>query len=36
MTAEGWITIAWAALLLGGTAVVAARRREHAGHRRQR
>jgi hypothetical protein len=35
MDADGWITLAWAALLLGGTAVAAARHREHAGHRRQ-
>jgi hypothetical protein len=34
MTADGWLTLAWAVLLLSGTAVAAARR-EHAGHRRQ-
>jgi hypothetical protein len=35
VTVDGWITLAWAVLLLGGTAVAAARHREHAGHRRQ-
>jgi hypothetical protein len=35
MTADGWITLTWAALMLGGTAVHTARHREHAGHRRR-
>jgi hypothetical protein len=33
VTADGWLTLAWAALLLGGTAIHAAHHRYPAGHR---